>query len=168
MDLITLSCQQCGAPLEIPTGLSHITCGHCGAALVVRQHGAVFFTEKIESLERHTSKMQSEIEQLRWDRALDQFEQSWREKRSSDTLPEKDDYILPMVRAIALVIISLGLLPLSGAGWIILMALPLAVAVVLNVGDSILSWNDYHQYEAERNSLLKVDDADKCYGPNRS
>ncbi|MBI1249754.1 hypothetical protein GC197_18160 [bacterium] len=167
MNLIVLNCQQCGAPLEIPVGLTHVTCAHCGAALVVRQQGSIYFTEKIKSLEKHTGRMQSEIDQLKRDQAIDQFEKSWKEKTSSDSLPQKDDYILPMVGAIALGIITLAFLPLSGGGLMILLALPLAILVFMNIGDSILSWNDYHQYVAERNRLLKVDEADKRFGPNR-
>lgn len=86
MKLIALSCEQCGAPLEVPVDRKHVSCVHCGTALAVKQQGSVLFTEKIESLENRTSSMESELDQMRIEDALKRLDQQWESERTEFSL----------------------------------------------------------------------------------
>ena len=37
MDIATVNCSSCGAPIKIPADLDHFNCAYCGAALVVQR-----------------------------------------------------------------------------------------------------------------------------------
>lgn len=35
MNFISVSCQHCGAPLEVPAEVTHLTCGHCDTTVML-------------------------------------------------------------------------------------------------------------------------------------
>lgn len=100
MKLIALSCQQCGAPLEVPAELKHVSCAHCGAALVIKKQGSVLFTEKIEALELRASGVESDIKQLRMKLMLDRLKQDWQSRRKELALAWAENYVIAPTYAI--------------------------------------------------------------------
>ena len=48
MELISVSCNHCGAPLEVPPGANYVTCAHCGSRLAVKRTGSAVYTELLE------------------------------------------------------------------------------------------------------------------------
>ncbi len=50
MNLETLNCNSCGAPLEVATSANFVTCQHCSTQLAVRRTETAAFTEELEQL----------------------------------------------------------------------------------------------------------------------
>ncbi len=89
VELISLSCNHCGAPIDVPKVSKFVTCEHCNSRLKIQSSGSATYTEVLEVIEEikerndeiaedlEIIKTQNEIERLDrdWDR--------WREKQLS-------------------------------------------------------------------------------------
>lgn len=129
MELIALSCQMCGAPLEVPIEVKHVSCVHCGAALVVKRQGSVLFTEKIEALQQRTESIQSQLDEYRISQALERLDEQWEGERRELSVAWAEEYVIVPTPALGC---FLGLLIMAAAfpiGYI--SALPIGVGIAL-------------------------------------
>jgi len=62
MKTLTLTCNQCGEPLEVPEGTRFLTCTACSSQLEVHRSGSTAYTEVLEATE--TAKLELELEKL--------------------------------------------------------------------------------------------------------
>jgi LSD1 subclass zinc finger protein len=77
MKLLSLTCNQCGAPLEVPEGAKFITCTHCSTRLVVQQSGGAAYTETLEAIGQRTEKIADDVETLKLQGELDRLDREW-------------------------------------------------------------------------------------------
>lgn len=71
MQLLTVACNQCGAPLDVPPETSFVTCRHCGAALAVHRNESVAYTRRLDRLDRRTDQLTEWIAEREHQEALD-------------------------------------------------------------------------------------------------
>lgn len=69
MKVLSLTCNSCGAPLEVPPKTRFLTCAFCDARLEVQQTGSAHFTHVLEAVETlrddvGTIKLQNELARL--------------------------------------------------------------------------------------------------------
>ena len=57
MELETLSCNNCGAPLEVPPGANFVTCAHCGSRLAIKRTDNASYTEVLDQIGQRTERM---------------------------------------------------------------------------------------------------------------
>ena len=73
--LLTLSCANCSAPLQVAADLERFTCSYCGTAQIVERSGGVISTRKLEAainaVQRGTDRTAAELAMPRLDRELD-------------------------------------------------------------------------------------------------
>lgn len=50
MNLVSLSCKRCGAPLQINEDMEQLACGHCGAQMQVERGGGTISLQMVEAL----------------------------------------------------------------------------------------------------------------------
>lgn len=76
MPLLTLSCANCSAPLEVAADLERFTCSYCGTAQIVERSGGVVSTRKLEAaisaVQRGTDRTAAELAMPRLNRELDE------------------------------------------------------------------------------------------------
>ncbi len=77
MNIRALTCGHCGAPLDVPTGMSFLTCGHCGSRLKVVHTGNAVYTEVLEQISSHTRVMAGNLELLRLQNELERLDREW-------------------------------------------------------------------------------------------
>jgi len=73
----SITCNHCGAPLQIPSGTNYITCTHCGSNLAVRRNASVVFTETIDKLSSTTEQLASQVARLERNQKLDSLDRNW-------------------------------------------------------------------------------------------
>ncbi len=56
MELLSLTCGHCGAPLEVPEETRYVTCGYCSSKLEVHRSGGAIYTEVLEALQKGPRK----------------------------------------------------------------------------------------------------------------
>lgn len=75
--LLTLSCANCSAPLEVVANLERFTCSYCGTAQIVERSGGVVSTRKLEAainaVQRGTDRTAAELAMPRLNRELDEL-----------------------------------------------------------------------------------------------
>lgn len=82
-------CSQCGASLEIPTGVAFVSCKQCGSALRVKHDATVAYTEVVEKLSRATDELADHVAALRYERELERIDREWERERQSLMMTNK-------------------------------------------------------------------------------
>lgn len=90
MQLETIACNQCGAPLSVPEAAKFVRCNHCAASLAVRRNESVTYTEVVEKLVAHTSKLTEQVAHLRYQTELSRIERDWESERKKHLIKQKD------------------------------------------------------------------------------
>jgi LSD1 subclass zinc finger protein len=81
MRLEELTCNSCGAPLEVPESANFVKCNHCLKQLAVRRTDDVTFTETIDRLAEQSELFSNRIADLELQRQLDELEREWQKAR---------------------------------------------------------------------------------------
>ena len=77
MELMTLACQQCGAPLEVPVAANVVTCPHCQTQLAVVRTERETFTETLASLAERASRTEQQLAKLNLQQELERIDHDW-------------------------------------------------------------------------------------------
>lgn len=89
MELLSVSCNHCGAPLEVPLGANFVTCAHCGSRLAVKRTGAAVYTELMEKLDQKTDVMTRQLAEIAYRSELERLDREWEETRRSFLTTDK-------------------------------------------------------------------------------
>lgn len=173
MELETLNCNHCGAPLRVPESANFVTCAHCGSQLAVKRTDTAHYTEVLTRLDARTTEMAQELEELKLQNELNAIDQEWEEERQqymispsrgAPYLPDEEHVTRDMVGyALIGVILVFALCFLVSQvstrdfGWIIVV---FGVAVVaiggLGVGSTLLKAREYKQAEKAYRARLQA------------
>ncbi len=77
MDLQRLTCDACGANLDVPDGVQFVNCRHCGASLQVQRTESVVYTKVLEAIQENTDRVRQNTELLRLQGQLAQLDRDW-------------------------------------------------------------------------------------------
>jgi len=161
MNLIPLNCRNCGAPLQVPADLKHVTCMHCGTQLAIVHEGGAAYTEKLDELSERTEQIEEKLDELHreqklaaldreWDKAQEGFK--FRRKDGSTYLPSKGGSILSGIIGIGMGIVAMvvGLGMSSGndpGGIFVLFGL---AAMCIGVGTTVWQFHQADAYESAK------------------
>ncbi|MCG8650954.1 MAG: hypothetical protein MI861_14035 [Pirellulales bacterium] len=81
MELDTLNCNCCGAPLEVSRSTNFVTCNHCSAQLHVRRTESSAFTEQLGKLQSNQDEMLEKLERLERDSELAKLDRQWESEK---------------------------------------------------------------------------------------
>jgi len=73
----TLSCGNCGAPLEVEEGIHFITCKFCASRLEIQESDSTRYTKVIHELQKDKKKMAANNEILRMEKRLTEMDRKW-------------------------------------------------------------------------------------------
>ncbi|QDU73441.1 hypothetical protein Pan97_04120 [Bremerella volcania] len=127
MNLIALNCRNCGAPLQVPDDLKHVTCMHCGTQLAVVHEGGAAYTEKLDALAERTEQIEDKLDVLHREQKLAALDRQWdkeqegfkiRRKDGSSHLPSKTGSIVGGVIGVGvgLFVMTIGIGTAGGRG----------------------------------------------------
>lgn len=77
MDLQSMACGNCGAPLQMPAGVKFVTCNYCHSSLAVHRGESASYTEKIAELDARTETMAEDVARLRYESELARIDREW-------------------------------------------------------------------------------------------
>ena len=81
MEVETVACNNCGAPLEVGPGTNYVTCAHCGSRLVVKRTPTSVYTELLEKLDQKTDVMTRQLAQIAYQNELERIDREWEQER---------------------------------------------------------------------------------------
>lgn len=133
MQLLTLSCGNCGAPLDAPSTTTFLTCNYCGSRLAIKRTAASTYTEILHLLEGHTAAIADNTSLLRLKTEVELLEKDYTEKKArlESTSIGEGRWTCGMWTVVSLL---LTLLTLVSGVW------PVAVATCLLAAISGLAW----------------------------
>jgi DNA-directed RNA polymerase subunit RPC12/RpoP len=89
MQVESVSCNNCGAPLEVGPGTNYVTCGHCGSRLAVKRTGSSLYTELLEKIDQKTDAMARQVAELRHHAELERIDREWEQERQGFLTSDK-------------------------------------------------------------------------------
>lgn len=90
MKLIPLTCNHCGAPLEVPRKARFATCEYCSSRLAVHHEGSAWTTEVVESIEKNTRDIAEDVDAIRLQNDIERLDREWMMERGNLMTRGKD------------------------------------------------------------------------------
>lgn len=120
MRLLALNCEHCGAPLEVPLLVRHVTCEYCSSQLEVRRDGANSFTEVVEAMEARAEPLGHDVELLKRHKELLDLDRQWMRERKRYGFGSHGEIRVPSETSMILgggIILTLGILLCFAGGY---------------------------------------------------
>jgi len=86
METISLTCNNCGAPLRVPDSAKFVTCNHCDAQLAIHRNANATFTEQLDKIAETTDQLADAVTQLTRQNEIARIDREW--------AMEKQDYMI--------------------------------------------------------------------------
>lgn len=83
MKLLALNCNTCGAPLEVPDKVKHVTCTYCNSRLRVTHEGPAAYTEALDAIAE-------DVRELKHHAELESLDRRWAHRREELLIRGKD------------------------------------------------------------------------------
>ena len=77
MQMQSVNCNRCGAPLEVASSANYVTCNHCSTQLKIRRTESTAFTEQLDQLESNQGEMLEKLDRLERQSRLATLERDW-------------------------------------------------------------------------------------------
>lgn len=81
MELLSLNCNHCGAPLEVPSSARFVTCNHCNSKLAVKRTGSTTYTELLEQIDQRTEQLTEQVAHLSYQNEIHRLDREWELER---------------------------------------------------------------------------------------
>ncbi len=90
MKLTPVSCQNCGASLEVPDHARFVTCQFCRTQLSVQHTGSAVFTELLGNIADKTNEMAGDLKAIRLQNEIEKLDREWALERAAHMIRQKD------------------------------------------------------------------------------
>ncbi len=77
MKLEALSCNKCGAPLDVPSSANFATCSYCNSRLAIKREGGAHYTEVLDRIDTRTERMSGDLTAVRLHSELERLDREW-------------------------------------------------------------------------------------------
>jgi uncharacterized Zn finger protein (UPF0148 family) len=85
MKVLSVSCNNCGAPLEVPRKTRFLTCKFCESRLEIQKSDSAYFTNVIEAVH----EMKDDVETIKMQNSLERLDREWGMERQRWTTTDK-------------------------------------------------------------------------------
>jgi DNA-directed RNA polymerase subunit RPC12/RpoP len=79
--IINVSCNHCGASLDIDDETRFVTCSYCHSKLIVQRTGSSVFTGVLEKIEQQTGQIAGNLKVIALQNDLNQLDREWQTSR---------------------------------------------------------------------------------------
>lgn len=159
MKILSLNCNHCGAPLDVPAKAKFVTCGFCDCRLAIQHSGNTYSTEVMQQLVQKTAAIQDDVDELKHRAALSELDLDWERKKKrfvvkgkngSESLPSAVGMVAQGVFGIAFVCFALVLFAPFG-----FFALLILAASLISQGSKYSGYQSAtKRYQSERRRLM--------------
>jgi DNA-directed RNA polymerase subunit RPC12/RpoP len=77
MEMISVRCNHCGAPLEVGDQTRFVTCQFCHSQLEVKRTDSTVFTEEIREIAQTTKRMTGQLEVIELQNEIERLDREW-------------------------------------------------------------------------------------------
>ena len=83
MELTPVTCNGCGAALQVPEGARFVTCRYCNASLEIKRTDSAIYTETLQRIDQRTAEMAEDLDAIRHEHELERLDREWTLRRES-------------------------------------------------------------------------------------
>jgi hypothetical protein len=94
-ELLSVSCNHCGAPLQVPASLQFLTCTYCGSRLEVHRANGAAYTQVLEAIDERTQKIAADVAEIKARERLEQIDREWMIQRERFMVRDKQGSSIP-------------------------------------------------------------------------
>ncbi len=80
---ISVTCNHCGAPLEVEGSTRFVTCAYCKSQLEVKRTGSSYFTSLMDRIDQNTQNIAENVEAIRLQNELERVDREWEQERQA-------------------------------------------------------------------------------------
>lgn len=80
--VVSVTCNQCGAPLQVPESTRFLTCAHCGSRLEVQRSSGAVYTQVLESIGQATQQIAADVDAIRRQNEVERLDREWMMRRN--------------------------------------------------------------------------------------
>jgi hypothetical protein len=92
LQIASISCNHCGAPLQLPEETRFATCSYCGARLEVLHQGGAAYTRVLDDIDQRTKRIEASVDELNH---REQLDREWMLSRDQYMIRGKNGASLP-------------------------------------------------------------------------
>ena len=136
MELISLTCNNCGAPLEIPESMEFVTCDHCDSKLKVLKKDNALYTEVLEEINERLDEISGDVEIIKLEKALAKLELNWADEERQYNkhnrrrrMSPKKSISLGMLAIVAGIGLTIVILNMAASQLMLLIIIPVSLAI---------------------------------------
>ncbi|QDT63471.1 hypothetical protein [Calycomorphotria hydatis] len=89
MSTEAISCNQCGAGIDVPESAKYATCRHCGSRLAIKRTLTATYSELLEELEQRTDRLEDRVDALAHGSELEELDRAWERQRGQYMITNK-------------------------------------------------------------------------------
>jgi len=82
MEIISVNCNGCGAPLEVGADTKFVTCSHCGAQLAIKRTASSSYTELLEGIDRKADAITEQLAEITRHNEIERIDREWELERT--------------------------------------------------------------------------------------
>ncbi len=90
MELTPVTCNHCGAALQVPDSARFVTCRYCNSQLEIKRTDSSITTEVLAHLEQTTAHMADNLSVIRRDSEVERLDREWNDRRAQLLVKNKD------------------------------------------------------------------------------
>jgi uncharacterized Zn finger protein (UPF0148 family) len=148
MKVLNVSCNNCGAPLEVPHKTRFVTCTFCESRLEIQKTDSAYFTSVLEAVHEmkddvETIKMQNELERIDREWSMEREGMMRTDKHGRSHVPSVANAGFVMVGGCVMGVFALNMMP-SG------MNMFGVVFIVISVAGGLLTLTRAKRYASRR------------------
>lgn len=173
METVSVTCNHCGAPLDVAEDTRFVTCGFCGSRLEVHRSGGAVYSEVLERVSRQTEQIAGDVEVIRLQNELERLDREWmmererymvRGKHGRTSVPSATGGVIAAVVAAGFGIFwTIIASSMDAPSFFVLFGVFFVVVAIVmgakTVGKAGAYENAHNAYQAERRVILqKIDE----------
>jgi len=155
--LLALSCNHCGAPLDVPPRAKYVTCAHCATRLKVMKTENAAYTEILEEVMQKTQEVADDVAVLTLQGELDRIDRSWEKRRENFMISDKHGHkhVPSTFNTVGTGAFG-GVIMLIWVGFSVSSGMPKEMAMIVGgiaclvVGSAIIGFGKVRVYEQEK------------------
>jgi hypothetical protein len=89
MQIESVSCNNCGAPLDVGARTNFVTCGQCGSRLAIKRTESSLYTELLGKIDQKTDTMARHLAELRYHAELEKLDREWEQEKQGFLTTDK-------------------------------------------------------------------------------
>ena len=167
----TVTCNHCGAPLDIQPATRFVTCAHCGSRLEIHRTGNALYTEVLGAIDQRTKEIAEDVDVIRRQNEVERLDREWqlrreellvRTKNGGAHKPTVAGGVIGAVIAVAFGIFWMTITSQQGAPAFLPIIGGVVILIGLGTGISTIAKasrydEEQRRYETERARLMRED-----------